>query len=181
MSTFFLSSTHRVSSTVTRVLVRWTESSLMVTATWLMVELPWSSSLLRCTENSWKVLRQSDTRLYSHVPGNWNTSPSKVLKCWLPQVLQMLLTWFRTGEEMDRIEICKVEQKNWFWKLSNSLNFLPSRAWTSMRGNRRKHNHTLLNPMAAMAVSPTASSVRLLFMNLYRAADFPFPPPNLPP
>lgn len=93
-----------MSSTVTMVLERWTESSLMVTTTWLTVGLPWFSFLLMCTENSWKALRQSDTRLYSHMPGNWNTSPSNVLKCWLPQVLQMVLTWFRTGNDIDRMQ-----------------------------------------------------------------------------
>lgn len=93
-----------MSSTVTMVLERWTESSLMVTTTWLTVGLPWFSFLLMCTENSWKALRQSDTRLYSHMPGNWNTSPSNVLKCWLPQVLQMVLTWFRTGNDIDGMQ-----------------------------------------------------------------------------
>lgn len=111
-----MSSTHGASSTVTRVLVRWTESSLMVTTTWLTVEVPWSSFLLRCTENSWKAPWQSDTRLYSHVPGNWNTSPSNVLKCWLPQVLQMLLTWFRTRKKIgERIQIVKSSKDFFFY------------------------------------------------------------------
>lgn len=62
--------------------------------------------------------------------------------------------------------------------LRTGPSFLPSRAWTSIRGKARTHNHTLIQPMVAAVVQGSAdqlSGFRLLCKSLYRAATPVFP------
>lgn len=172
-----MSSTHRAPSTVTRVLLMWTESSPMVTTRWLTVEFPCSSFLLRCTENSWKALWQSDTRLYSHVPGNWKMSPSNVLKCWLPQVLQMLLTWFRTGNDMDRTQMVTPDCKH-LRRVECSYPAGLGPRWEARRGNTTTHFSTPWRPRWSSAQLVVSRSSWRAFIG---QPHFPFPPPILLP